>query len=242
VPSDLQLALKHKYVSSPGGKPNINVTSIAKLIDDGKSSAFAGSAVKITRAGGDYRAEWEASGARGTRVHRHFDRYLRGLEIDMLPEDKPLVLALEKFLIERDPEPMIEPEFVVVCEVLCPVCGQYHGYGGRGDVALKIAGERWLIDLKTGKRYAVEHMLQLAALRYGRLAVYDEAGALVETRPMPAFDRTGDLYVTDEGEYELVEYPAGPDAYNAFLSLLHAYSWTRTPEITKLRNAWRKAA
>lgn len=232
--TDLELALeKHKYVVQPGGKPQVNITTISKLMDiDGKSSAFAGSAVKITKAGGDYRREWKESGELGTRVHGYCENFLRGEAIDYRSgEEEGYVEALEKFITEADPK-VIDLEFVVVSAL---------GYGGRGDMLVEIDGETWLIDLKSGKRYAYEHTLQLAALRYARRAQYDGHGMLSSTEPMPEIDRTAALYVENNGSYELVEYPADKRAFQAFVCLLTAYQWTRLPQIHELANKWRAA-
>lgn len=237
MPSDLELAIsKHRYVVEPGGKPQVNITAIAKLIDDGKSSAFAGSAVKITKAGGDYRQDWKESGELGTRVHGYFENFLLGKPIKYRAGEEGFVGSLEAFIKVEDPQLMMDPEFVVVSQ---------HGYGGRGDLpaVLQRDGEPWLIDLKTGKRYGVEHSLQLAMLRYADLAVYDPDGMLVGTEPMPEFKHAGCFYANADGSYDpendLVEYPADEAAFDAALSLLNAYNWTRTPIMRKIANAWR---
>ena len=234
--TDLELALeKHKYVVEPGGKPQVNITAIAKLIDDGKSSAFAGAAVKITKAGGDYRSEWKESGEQGTRVHGYFENFLLNKPINYRPGEEGFVKALVGFIEAEDPQLIIDPEFVVVSP---------HGYGGRGDLCARLVTRgRGIWDLKSGKRYAVEHTLQLALQRFAELAVYDDAGMFVGTKPMPEVEVTGCFYANQDGTYDserdLVEYPADEAAFEAAMNLLGAYNWTRTAEITKLRNAWR---
>ena len=55
-PSDRELAEKHKY-RLPNGDLAVNVTAISGLMDLGKSSAFAGAAVKLTKAGEDYKQD-----------------------------------------------------------------------------------------------------------------------------------------------------------------------------------------
>ena len=232
--SDLELALKkHKYVTEPGGTGQVNVTTISKLIDDGKSSAFAGAANKITLAGGDYRKEWKESGEQGTRVHGYMENFLLDKPIDYRPGEEGFVKALRLFITEEDPQLIIPPEFVVV--------SPEHGYGGRGDLcaALKSYG-RGIWDLKSGKKYAVEHTLQLALLRFGKLAVYDDNDMLIGCKDMPEVETAGCVYVNADGTYDVDEYPADEDAFAQAVALLGVYNWTRTPEITKLRNAWRK--
>ena len=232
--SDLELALrKHKYVTEPGGKPQVTITAVSGLLDiNGKSSAFAGAAVKITKEGGDYRAQWRESGERGTRIHRYCENFLLGKPIECREDEQGYVDALERFILEKDPRNIIEPEFVVV--------SPEHAYGGRGDMLVEFDGLATLADLKSGSERAIEHTLQLAAQRFARLAVYDDDGALIETRPMPKIDRAGCLYVEGDGTFNFVEYPADAEAWNVFLGLLDSYRWCNEPTMKELANAWRK--
>lgn len=233
MPTDLELALtKHKYVVKPGGSPQVNITAISGLLDiDGKSAAFAGAAVKLTKEGKDHRAEWKESGERGTRVHGYMENFLLGKPIEMREDEGGYVDALEKFLVEKNPINILPPEFVVV--------SPKHGYGGRGDMLVKFDDQVTLCDLKSGKEYAIEHTLQLAAQRFAQLAEYDVLGCLTRSVAMPEIDRAGCLYVKDDGTYEFVEYPADAAAFRVFLDLLHAYRWTREPVIKEAANRWR---
>lgn len=215
--SDLDQALRHKYRLD--GQELVNVTSISGLLDDGKSSAFAGAAVKLTREGKNYRDEWKASGERGTRVHGYCEAFLSGQAIDMVVSDEGFVNALELFIHEADPQP-IEMEQIVL---------SHEGYGGRFDLIATLSDEIWLIDVKTGKPYPIEHALQLAAYRYADgIAQYDADGELTSLRPIPPVTRTACLYVHEDGTYKLMEYDANAEAWNVFLGLLDAYQWTRT--------------
>lgn len=224
--TDKELAADHKY-KLLSGEVAVNVTAISGLMDDGKSGAFAGAAVKLTLAGKNHREEWKASGERGTRVHGHCEAFLRGKGIDQADEDKGYVDALEKFIIDVDPE-VIELEEIVLSSL---------GYGGRFDMIIrprqgKYAGKVLLVDLKTGKQYAVEHTLQTAAYRYADgIAVYGGKGELASLRKLPIIEHAACLYVAEDGTYRLVEYPADEQAFGAFRALLKAYLWTRTPEI-----------
>lgn len=232
--SDLTLALDaHKYVVEPGGKPQVNITAIAKLLDiGGKSSAFAGAAVKISKEGGDYRKIWKESGELGTRVHGYMENFMTGVAIDYQEGEAGYVHALETFIKERNPQNYIAPEFVVI--------SPEHGYGGRGDLLVTFDDQLTLCDLKSGKKYAVEHTLQLAAQRYAELAVYNDEGVLTGSHPMPQIDRAGCLYVEADGNYEFVTYPADAEAWNVFLGLLDAYNWASSDHMKEASNAWKK--
>jgi hypothetical protein len=219
--SDLELAAKHKY-KLPSGEIAINVTAISGLLDDGKAAGFAGAAVKLTKEGQNYREVWKKSGEDGTRRHGYCEAFLKDQPIDCLPEDMGYVDAIEKFIIDHDPQ-VIELEGIALST---------RGYGGRFDILVVIEGEVWLIDLKTGKRYAVEHTLQLSAYRFADgIGEYDTDGNLLGLAPLPHIDHAAALYVAEDGSYDLVEYPADERAFGVFLGLLDAYQWTRSDQI-----------
>lgn len=209
--SDLDLALKHKYRLLDGSVA-INVTGVTGLLDDdGKSSKMAGAAAKITREGGNYRAEWNEKMKRGTRVHTACESWLRKEDATFPAEDAPYVDSLAAFFKEKNPK-AIEIERVV----LSPL-----GYGGRFDFIAEFDGLTTLVDVKTGREYFIEHTLQLAAYRFsGGMAVYGEDGNLASIDPLPRIDRAGCLYLSDEG-YTFREYPADEEAFELFVYLLH---------------------
>lgn len=225
--TDLELALAHKYTL--GGEKLINVTAISGLMDDGKSNGMAYVAAKLTREGLNYLEVWNAARDLGSRVHPHCESFLRGEAIDCLPEDMGYVDAVEKFLVDSQPE-VIALEQIVLSS---------RGYGGRFDMIVRFTdGTVWLLDLKTGKEYPVEHTLQLSAYRYADgLADYDEAGSLTGLRPMPSIDKCGCLYAHGDGTYDLVEYPAHEWAFESFCALLSARQWAHDPEIRSLVKA-----
>jgi hypothetical protein len=133
--------------------------------------------------------------------------------------------ALEMFLRDKEPT-VLELEQIALSE---------KGYGGRFDMIVRWGNNNWLLDLKTGAEYAIEHTLQLSAYRYADgIAVYDEDGALVDLRPLPKIDRCGCLYVREDGTYKVVEYPADEQAFGIFNNLLTAYQWTRSEEMKTL--------
>lgn len=230
--SDFDLALNHKYRLN--GVDLTNVTAVSGFLDDGKSNAMSESAAKITREGGNYRKEWDFKRDRGSRIHAHGELLLRDEPVDVLPDDLGFVKAVSLFIQERQPK-VLELEVIVLSALL---------YGGRLDMIVEIDGEVWLIDLKSGRKYAVEHTLQLAAYRYADgIAVYDEDGKQVSLRPLPKIDRTADLYVFEDGTYSLDEYPADETAFAQFVALLGVHRWTRTDVMKQtIRESKRKAA
>lgn len=210
--TDLELAEKHKY-RNLAGDICINVTGVTGMLDDdGKSSKMAGSAAKLTREGENYRAVWNAKMVRGTRVHTGAERWLRGEDADVLPEDQPYFDALAAFFKDKNPTP-IEIERIVLSD---------EGFGGRFDFIAEFDGLNTLVDIKTGRSYFIEHTLQLSAYRFSDgMAVYNGEGTLERIDPLPRIDRAGCLYLSDEGTYEFREYPADEERYELFLYLLN---------------------
>lgn len=209
--TDLELAAKHRY-RCPGGQIGINVTAVTGLLDwNSKSAKMAGSAAKIASTGGNYREEWRKKADLGTRVHAHCEAWLRGEEIFPLEDEVPYLDALERFFDDTAPLPTAI-ERVVLSGL---------GYGGRFDFIAEFNELNTLVDLKTGRPYAVEHTLQLSAYRYADgMATYDEAGALARLDPVPLIDRAGCLYLDREGTYSFVEYPVTERSFDIFCALL----------------------
>ena len=232
--SDLDAArISHKY-RLPDGTVAVNVTTISDLLDNGKSGAFAGAATKLLREGKDYRKEWKDKADRGSRIHAHLESWLRHEDIEVAPEEEGYVDALSAFIQEHVPN-------VLAMEAITL---SMHGYGGRFDLLAELDGLNWLLDLKTGKQYPVEHTLQLSAYRYADgIAQYDDSGTLLpDLLPLPPVDKTGCIYVHEDGSYQLVEYPADRSAHQMFLRLLDVYLWTRSEPLSTLVKEAKKPA
>ena len=216
---------RHKY-RLPSGELAVNVTTVSGLLDDGKSGAFAGSAAKLTRAGVNYRDEWKKKAERGTRVHDVAEKFLRDEDADVHDTDVAHVEGVKRFIRDHNPQ-VIALEKIALSE---------QGYGGRFDWAVSLSGANWLLDLKTGHQSPVEPTLQLSAYRYADgIAVYDDEGTLTGLTPLPEFDHAGCLYVNDQGEYSIVEYPADRAAWENFCALLRVYKWTRSQQMKQLK-------
>ena len=220
--SDLEQAVvKHKY-RLLSGDVAVNVTAISGLLDDGKSGAFAGAAVKLTKAGENYREVWKAKGERGSRVHGHCEAFLKGEDTEVRDDEHGFVNALEAFMDEYKPE-VLELEQITLSA---------HGYGGRFDMIVRMGDENWLLDLKTGSPYPIEHTLQLAAYRHSDgIAVYSGTGELASLRPLPAIDKAGCLHVREDGTFCIHQYPADEVAFDHFCNLLKIYQWTRNEQM-----------
>jgi len=212
--TDLELATKHKY-KLMSGEVGINVTAVTGLLDDeGKSSRMAGAAAKLTREGQNYRQVWKSKMERGTRIHGHCEAWLRGENVNVIRDDQPFMDGLAKFFYDLKPQP-VEIERVVLSHL---------GYGGRFDSILRFpTGEQWLVDLKSGSPHFVEHSCQLAAYaKADGMARYDREGQLMGLEPLPRIDYAGCLYLTEDGDYTLTEYPV-ERAWPIFTHLLDVY-------------------
>ncbi len=216
--SDRQFAeSKHRYTDPRTGERLISVTSVVGAFDSGdKLGAGAGAAVKLTKAGVDYRQLWNAKRDLGTRVHGYAALWADGKSADVLDTDAPYLDAFAAFCRAKHPE-WIESERAVVSSL---------GYGGRFDLIGYWDGLYWLIDLKCGKPYRAELTLQLAGYRFADgMIIYDETGKATKLDPMPHIDRAAGLYLDEEGKATLVECNADADAFEAFKGLLTVKKW-----------------
>ena len=218
--SDLQYASsRHAYRDPRSGERVVGVTTVLNSYSDGdKAGAMAGAAVKITRAGGDYRREWKAKRDLGTRIHTHVGDWALGKTADVLPSDEPYVEAFATFCKATTPT-WLESERAVVHAA---------GYGGRFDLIGEVAGKWTLIDVKSGREYLPELTLQLAAYRFAEGMIrYDESGMAVGLDPMPYVERCAGLYLDSSGTARMVEVKADESAFDAFKHLLALRQWVQ---------------
>jgi hypothetical protein len=111
---------------------------------------------------------------------------------------------------------------------------------GTRDVLCTINGQRWLLDLKsTGNQeagkglYVDSWATQLAAYRYALQVVTfkrDDKGKIVEDKVTlnESVDRCGVIHLRGDGEYQLLEIDAGPEALDIFHSLRQVHLWRKS--------------
>ncbi len=222
--SDRQIAsTRHIYRDPRTGERVISVTSVLNAFDPtgDKLGAGAGAAVKLTKAGIDYRREWNAKKDLGTRIHAHIGEWVLGEPVEVTEEDEPYLDCFSGFCRAKRPA-WIETERAVIGDQV----------GGRFDLVGEIEGDFWLLDTKTGKIYEIELELQLAgyASMHGMI-VYDEAGAAASLEPMPHITRWAGLYLRPGEDAILLEVAKTPEekalAVAAFRKLLDLKLWAK---------------
>lgn len=146
----------------------------------------------------------DAAGNRGTEVHGLAEQLRNGAEVDVPAELVGHVDSYIQFLADWQPEPLL---------IEGVVGSRKHRYMGTFDSIEDMAGERWLLDIKTNRSGPFgEVALQLAAYRYAEFFL-DADG---QEQPMLEVDRCGVVWVTDTG-YEVYEFKADQDTFRSFL-------------------------
>jgi hypothetical protein len=225
---------KHEYWLDGRG-PIPSVTTILKVVD--KSGPLVGWAKRITaEAAVDNRAAiegWVGIGGRdgavqfltkaataqrdraanaGTEVHSLAEAIVRGQPVVVVPELAPFLAAYQGFL------DAFEPEFLAAEEM---VCNESEGYAGTLDSIAVIAGETWMLDIKTGKGVFPETAMQLAA--YANAEFIGRPGD--PTRyAIPPVEQYGVVHLRPEG-YELVPYSVTNATFRAFLAARDLHQW-----------------
>lgn len=141
--------------------------------------------------------------------------------------------ALELFYLEKKPKWRYVEQ-----SVAHPYCGYSPekpwkidaktSYGGCFDADGELSGEgEILLDWKTGRRYPIETILQVAG-GYGNaplLAYYDDEGWLVKVEPYEAPKKRATVWLHDDGTYELLVLPSGRSVYTRFIQLRRQHAW-----------------
>ncbi len=225
---------RHRYSWNDGGKVP-GVTTVIKSLD--KSGPLVGWAKRETAAcairnlplltqmvadGGPVAAvEWlkrtpdyqrDTAADLGTRVHALAEAISRKIPVEVDAQTEPFVTAYLRWQAAYKPV-VLNAEYMVYSET--------HRYGGTADMAARINGEVWLIDIKTGSGAYAETALQLAGLHNA-----DWAGRTDDPKKyaIPKATRFGVLHVRPE-QAELIPYDVTGDEFLAFLSCRYLTDW-----------------
>lgn len=243
VPLGLTRDEKHVYAWNDGQTvrwPIGSVTAAIRLID--KSGPLVGwakletasSAVRNLdtlvlmrkEAGPDAAINWlktipdyqrDRAADRGTSVHQIAEQIIRGTPPTDIPEE--LAGYVNSYL---DFIRTWTPKWIAVEQM---VCSLKHGYAGTFDAFAEIAGERWLLDIKTSKGVYFETALQLAA--YAGAEFIGRPGDPKKYR-VPKAQRYGVIHVRPDGPAELVPYAVDRGTFEVFLETRKVWEWTQT--------------
>jgi len=174
-------------------------------------------AVNWLKAVPDYARDKAAD--RGTQVHLLAEQIVRGGEPEVPDELAGHVNAYRAFLREWN------PRFLAVEQMVCCLT---HGFAGTCDAIADIAGERWLLDIKTGHGVYPEAALQLAA--YGAAQFIGRPGDPHRYR-LPRATRFGVVHVQSD-RAELVPVAVDHSTFASFLRALDLWRWTQGPAKT----------
>lgn len=160
-------------------------------------------------------ADRDAAANRGTEVHRLAEQLVHGTAVAYPDALAGHVSAYVQFLDEFEPQPVLV-EGVVMSHA--------HGYAGTLDLIADIAGERWLLDIKTSRSGIFgETALQLAGYRYADTYV-TESGTEVDMIPV---DRCGAIHVRADG-YSLIPVEAEREQHRDLLYVQQVARWADT--------------
>lgn len=170
----------------------------------------------------------DTAGARGTTLHDHAERILRGEPFE-LPTDDPLLPVVEaaaEFMDDWHIRPVL---------IEAPVASRTHSYAGtldliahyvRPDTGHEGVG---IFDWKSGKAIYPEYALQLAA--YSGAEFHGLHG---DEHPVPQVDAAFGVQIRADG-YDVHELRSGPDVFAAFLAV------RRTFDVVKaVRGDWKR--
>jgi hypothetical protein len=172
-------------------------------------------------------AERDRAALRGTAVHDAAHKLALGAEVDLDPENARVVDSYLRFV----------DEWHVVDELVEAVVinRKWHYMGTLDLVATIGAGERWLLDFKTGASGVwPEAALQLSA--YAHAETYLDGNVeRAFTRP----DRAGVVWLRADG-YDLYPVPRALDAatFQTFLYAQQTAKFVRGSDVRKYPHQW----
>ena len=154
----------------------------------------------------------------GTRVHALAESVARGEAVQPTEEERPFVVAYRRFMEEWQPRYLAIEDMVASLE---------HGYAGTLDAIVEMAGDVYMLDVKTGTGIYPETSLQLAA--YSWASFIGRPGDATRYA-MPKITAHAVLHLRPEngGQYEVVPYDVTPRTFEAFLQARALYEWRDT--------------
>jgi|SRR5665213_248038 len=168
---------------------------------------------------GHFDRVWRDKAATGTRVHDVAERWTNGESVEVSLADQGFVDALEAFHKEFKPR-FLMAERVVLNKTL--------GFGGRFDFIGYLEGIGVVLgDYKSGSKRPLEAALQASAYLHGKLATYDENGALSELQSLPKLDGARTIYLHADGSFEMsdpFEIIPEDEAFEAFTACLKLFT------------------
>lgn len=163
--------------------------------------------------GGRYE-DRDAAGRRGTEVHGLAERLVKGEEVEVPDELAGHVESYVDFLNTWEPEPLL---------VEAVIANRAVGYCGTLDLVATMAGETWLLDVKTARSGIFESdALQMCA--YAHAETYLDVGSDDERNPpgdelpFPKVDRCAAIHVRADG-WDLRPVEFGEDVWSYFRHL-----------------------
>lgn len=135
---------------------------------------------------GAHRRAASKAAAKGTEVHAVAERLVAGHAVEVPEHIADHARHYVEFLERFDPEPVLVETVVYNLPL---------GYAGTLDLIADMCGERWILDVKTGRSVWPEVAWQLAA--YAGASHYLDADG--EPHPMIPVDRAGVIHVTESG-------------------------------------------
>jgi hypothetical protein len=244
-PLGLTRDAQHRYSWNDGTtvqSPLPSVTTILRVLDkSGPLTAWASKAVATSavqnldtlvamraESGTDAAIQWlrtgpdrsrDAAANRGTQVHLLAEQIVRGQDPAIPEELAGHVKAYRSFLREWS------PRFVAVEQMVCSLSD---GFAGTFDGIADLAGQRWMLDIKTSTGVYAEASLQLSA--YSAAQFIGRPGDPRRYR-LPRVTRFGVIHVQAD-RAELVPVAVDGSTFATFLRALEVWRWTQGPAKT----------
>lgn len=173
-----------------------------------------------------FRGVWDGRAQVGTTVHAVNEAWTWGEEAEYPSTLDGYIDGLAQFWTDFAPATVATEEVVRHVDKVNPFIGQR-------DWVCDIAGERWLLDIKTTAEldpskglYFDSWRLQLAAYRgCEEIVEYDADGKEIGSHPAYPVDKCGVLHLRGDGAYSLFEVRAGAGEWNRFLQVCCVHRW-----------------